>query len=84
MIPIALTMCISQAQEIRLEDLADGPGILPFNIGDMKLTEQTHTFLQYIELTNIEDSINGIQSQLNEAKDKLTNDTYSLYEIQIS
>lgn len=83
MLLLILTVHVSRAQEIRLEDLADGPGLLPFNIGDMKLTTQTHTFLQYIELTDIESSINIVRDQLKEARDRLTNDTYFLFETQI-
>lgn len=80
---LTLTINLVQTQEIKLEDLADGPGLLPFDLGDMKLTTQKHTFLQYIELTDIENSINSVETQLKQTKDRLSNDTYSLYEIQI-
>ncbi|XP_073960589.1 uncharacterized protein [Choristoneura fumiferana] len=80
---LILTINLIQSQEIKLEDLADGPGILPFDLGDMKLTTQKHTFLQYIKLTDIEISIDSVLTQLKETKDRLNNDTYSLYETQI-
>ena len=70
-------------QEISLESLGDGPGLLPFRLGATKLIAHYHTFLQYIQLNDIEDKINLLQNQLSSYKLNLKNDTYSLYELQI-
>ena len=70
---------MTKAQEIKFEDLGDGPGLLRFNLGDMRLTTQTHTFLQYIDLSKIENNVHNIQFQLTHIMTRLTNDTYSLY-----
>lgn len=72
-----------EAQEIILESLDDGPGLLPFKLGQTSLTTHYHTFLQYVELDNIEDQINNLQTQLSDFKTRLGNDTYALYELQI-
>lgn len=70
-------------QQINLESLADGPGLLPYHLGTMRLTTHHHTFLQYVDLNDIEDKVSQIQGQLLTYKDRLINDTYTLYEIQI-
>lgn len=72
-----------EAQEIKLESLDNGPGILPFKLGSMSLTTHYHTFLQYIELDNIEDKIQSVYSQLSQIKLKLDNDTSLFFEHQL-
>lgn len=71
------------AQEIKFESLAEGPGLLPYKLGPTRLTTHYHTFLQYVQLTEIEDKITLLQTQLFNYKSQLHNDTYLLYEIQI-
>lgn len=43
-----------------------------------------HTFLQRIQLDDIEDKILTLQSQIQTFKNQLPNDTYALYDLQIS
>lgn len=62
----------------------DGPGLLPFKLGPMTLVTHYHSFLQYIDLTDIDDRINSVRNQITEMQTKLPNDTYMLYEIQLS
>ncbi|XP_072933555.1 uncharacterized protein [Epargyreus clarus] len=69
--------------DIKLESLADGPGLLPYRLGTMRLTTHHHTFLQYVNLKDIEDKINFIQTQLRSYQNRLINDTFTLYELQI-
>lgn len=76
-------MTMLEAQEIKLESLNDGPGLLPFRLGLATLITHYHTFLQYVELDNIELQVNNLQTQLIDFKNRLENDTYSLYELQI-
>lgn len=61
----------------------NGPGLLPFNLGPVRLTKLYHTFLQYINLDDIETKVTDLQSQLLDFKNRLPNDTYVLYELQI-
>lgn len=70
-------------QEITLESLDDGPGLLPFRLGATKLITHFHTFLQYVQLKNISDKIEILQTQLSDFKHQLHNNTYILYELQI-
>lgn len=70
-------------QEIKLESLDDGPGLLPYKLGLMKLTTHHHTFIQYVQLSNIENNVQSLRTQLVTCQNRLTNDTYALYEIQI-
>lgn len=67
-----------------MEKLEDGPGLLPFKLGATRLTTHYHTFLQYVELGNIKENINTVQTQLIDIRNKLDNYTYALYEIQLT
>lgn len=78
-----LVLHLIQAEEIKLEGLNNGPGVLPFKLGPMRLTTHYHTFLQYIELKDINDKISSVRIQLVEIKEILDNYTYALYELQI-
>lgn len=80
---LLLTFHATHPQEIRLETLADGPGLLPYRLGPTRLTTHYHSFIQYIQLTDIEDKINSVQTQLKTFKTRLSNETYMLYEYQI-
>lgn len=72
------------ALEIRLESLDEGPGLLPFNLGQARLITHYHTFLQYIELTDIENRLESVTTQLDYFQTKLDNRTFVLYELQIN
>lgn len=48
------------------------------------MTTHHHTFLQYINLIDIEDQIQQLQNQLQNYKSQLSNNTYTLYEFQIN
>jgi hypothetical protein len=64
--------------------LDDGPGLLPFKLGKTKLTTHYHTFLQLINLDKIEKEIVTLKDDLQDYRDRLSNDTYSLYELQLT
>ncbi|KAJ0180293.1 hypothetical protein K1T71_003697 [Dendrolimus kikuchii] len=70
-------------QEVTFESLNEGPGLLPFRLGTTRLIRHYHTFLQYVQLKDIEEEINLLHSQLTDYKFKLSNNTHSLFEIQI-
>lgn len=78
-----MTIHLTLAHEIRLESLDNGPGILPFKLGNARLITHYHTFLQFIELTDIKDRLDSVDSQLKLFETKLINDTYLIYELQI-
>lgn len=77
-------MTLTRAQEIQIDDLDDGPGLLPFKLGPMRLVTHYHSFLQYVELKTIQEHIELVRRQIIELEHKLPNDTYTLYEIQIN
>lgn len=72
------------AREITLETLDDGPGLLPFNLGQARLITHYHSFLQYIELTDIDSRLNSVTTQLDYFKTKLDNQSFHLFEFQIN
>lgn len=74
---------MTRPQEIKLDSLDDGPGLLPYKLGLMRLTTHHHTFLQYVQLNDIEDNVHSLQTQLLSYRERMTNETYLLYEIQI-
>lgn len=63
-------------QEIKLESLDDGPGILPFKLGPCHIISHYHAFLQYINLQELEDHLNTVTDQLNEFSPSLNNKTF--------
>lgn len=75
---------MTRLQEIKLESLNDGPGLLPFKLGSMKLTTHLHTFIQYVKLDDIETNIHSLETQLLDCRNRMSNITYNLYEIQIN
>lgn len=79
-----LTSCLVQAQEIRLDRLDDGPGLLPFKLGPTKLITHYHAFLQYVRLDNIESKVDLIKNQLLDFENRLEKNTYTLFELQIN
>lgn len=72
------------SQEITLESLGDGPGVLPFRLGATKLITHQHIFLQYIQIKYIEEKIWVLQDQIDKYEPNLNNDTYMLYEVQLN
>lgn len=80
-----MTAQLAQAmQGIKLECLDDGPGLLPFKLGQTRLISHYHTFIQYIQLDDIQTKIDMIKLQINDFEHRLPNDTYVLYELQIN
>lgn len=74
---------MTRPQTIRLETLADGPGLLPYKLGSARLTTHYHSFIQFIQLTDIEDQIKSVQTQVETFKTKLSSGAYTIYEHQI-
>lgn len=74
---------MTTALEIRLENLDNGPGLLPFKLGQAKLITHYHSFLQYIDLADLEHQVNSIRDQISYFRTKLENNTLDLYEIQL-
>lgn len=74
---------LAQAQDIHLESLNNGPGILPFKLGPAKITSHYHTFLQDIDLEQIHKQVNLTRTQLNNAANNMTNRYFPLFKNQI-
>ncbi|CAB3250091.1 unnamed protein product [Arctia plantaginis] len=77
------TLKLALTQEIRLDNLDNGPGLLPFKLGPARVTTHHYTFLQYIDLDRIEHEINELRGQLLSFEHRLFNTTYTVYEPQI-
>ncbi|CAK1601383.1 unnamed protein product [Parnassius mnemosyne] len=70
-------------QEIRLESLSDGPGILPFKLGPARILSHYHAFLQYVNLQELGDKVNSVKTQLISISPNLNNITNSLFQPHI-
>lgn len=70
-------------QEIKLESLDDGPGILPFKLGSAKIISHYHSFLQYVNLQELRDKVISVDNQLDSFSPQLNNKTNSLFEPHI-
>lgn len=49
----------------------------------MRLTTHYHTFLHYIELTDIKDNLNLVKMQLSQIEERLDNNSHSLFDYQL-
>lgn len=67
-------------QDIRLESLDDGPGLLPFKLGPTRIISHYHSFIQDINLPDLQDKIVLVRQQLNDIMPELNNKTLRLYE----
>lgn len=72
------------AQEITLESLDNGPGLLPFKLGSARIITQHHSFLQTINIDEIKSKVTIVKTQLNYIQPQLNNKTRSLYEPHIA
>lgn len=70
---------LAQAEEILLESLKDGPGILPFNLGPTRVISHYHSFVQTINLETVHNRLDFVRNQLRDFIPKLNNITSSLY-----
>ena len=75
-----LLLPLTQADDVVLDKLDDGPGVLPFKLGHSKIISHYHSFLQYIRLDEINDKIGLVQTQLQSFKPKINNKTLFLFE----
>lgn len=68
------------AEEIILESLDNGPGLLPFKLGPTKIISQYHSFLQPIDLNDMASKVSVVKAQLNRIRPQLNNYTQYMYE----
>lgn len=71
-----------QVTSIQLDSLADGPGILPFKLDQTKIISQYHTFLQDINIDEIQQKLDAVKSELNTAINKVSNRDFMLFKQQ--
>lgn len=60
---------LMKAQKVRIQNLDNNPGILPFKLGTAKIKIATHTFLHYINLTALQNQIDSITYQYEKLED---------------
>lgn len=79
-----MVLYLARAEDITLERLEDGPGLLPFKLGAAKIVSHYHSFLLYIDLDDIQSKVNEVALQLSEFKPLINNSTLSLFDPHIS
>lgn len=77
---LILMVSLTGAEEIILETLDNGPGILPFKLGPARIITHYHSFLQTVDLDNIRTNLEMVKIQINSFKPQLNNKTLSLYD----
>lgn len=85
---LVVVQCLNQAEPLifnkfRLDDLSDGPGILPFKLGPAKIVDHYHTFLEEIHIDSIKQQIDVSQNQLIDFTDRIPDKYFSKMEYQI-
>lgn len=74
---------LTQGQDVTIDSLQDGPGLLPFKLGQTKIVSHYHSFLNNINLADIHSQVKQVKSQLSKLKPRLNNKTQSLYDPHI-
>lgn len=77
---LLLLLQMTQGQEVMIDPLENGPGLLPFNLGTTRIISHYHSFLNYINLSYIQSKVDIIKSKVSEFRPKLTNKNFSLFE----
>ncbi|XP_072930046.1 uncharacterized protein [Epargyreus clarus] len=80
---LVILIHLAQAQDIRLDSLNDGPGILPFKLGPAKITSHYHTFLHDINFDEIQKQLDLTKTQLTDVTNNLTTRGFALFKYQI-
>lgn len=71
---------MTRGQEVTIDSLGNGPGILPFNLGTTRIVSHYHSFLNYVNLDGIQSQIDVVSKQLSDFRPKLNNKTSLLFE----
>lgn len=74
---------MTRGQDVTIDSLDDGPGLLPFKLGSCKIVSHYHSFLNYIDLDTFHKQIELVKSQLLELRPLLNNKTIALYDPHI-
>lgn len=80
---LTLLLRPTHGQDVTIDSLDNGPGLLPFKLGATKMVTHYHSFLNYIDLDHIHSQIESVQSQILELRPQLNNKTLSLYDPHI-
>lgn len=70
----------AQGQDVTIDSLESGPGILPFKLGNTKIISHYHSFLNSIDLDEIRNQTVLTKIQISDVKLYLNNKSSSLYE----
>lgn len=70
----------TEGQDVTLDSLDNGPGLLPFKLGATRIVSHYHSFLHYINFTSIDTQVDSVKSQMLELRPLLNNKTLSLFE----
>lgn len=81
---LVLLLQTTQGQEVTIDSLGSGPGILPFNLGTTRIISHYHSFLSYVNLDKIQFQVDSISSKLSEVRPKLNDKTSFLFEPHIN
>lgn len=73
----------TRGQDVTIESLDNGPGLLPFKLGPAKVVSHYHSFLNYIDLDNIQTQIKLVKAQISNLTLLLNNKTSALFEPHI-
>lgn len=77
------TISLTLAQEIKIDSLENGPGLLPFQLGKTKIISHYHTFIQDINLEEIQSQVIILKTELTDITNNLTNTDFNMFKYQI-
>lgn len=71
---------LTRAEDISLDPLENGPGLLPFKLGATKIISHHHSFLLYINLADIQSKVDLVKLQFKEFNPLVNNRTSTIFE----
>ena len=77
---LLLLLQMTQGQEVMIDPLGNGPGILPFNLGATRIISHYHSFLNYVNLDSIQSQIDTVNTRMTDVRHTLNNKTSLLFE----
>lgn len=75
---VLATITTTLTKEIKITQITNSPGILPFKIGAAKISTNKHIFLHEINLSELEKTIQNLKNSYDELKPTLTSTNYIL------
>lgn len=78
-----MTLARAQVPDIRLDDLSNGPGLVPFKLGGSRIISHDHAFLQEIRIDRLQQQVDLLKIQITDIANHIENQNFPYFSYQI-